>query len=196
LKLKRFIDIVFSLLGLVILSWLIILLWLIATINTKSNGLFIQKRVGRYGKLFNLIKIKTMKNNHRINSTVTTETDSRITRSGKILRKTKLDELPTLWNVFIGEMSLVGPRPDVPGYADNLTGKDRMILNMRPGITGLATIEFANEEILLAKVDNPVKYNDEIIYPRKVELNLYYINNWSLWLDFKIIIKTIYRLNY
>ena len=161
-----------------------------------SNGFFLQKRVGRYGKLFYIIKIKTMENNHKIDNTITTAMDSRVTRLGRILRRTKLDELPTLWNVLIGEMSLVGPRPDVPGYADKLEGFDRRILELRPGITGPATLKYAKEEQLLASIDDPEKYNDEVIFLDKVKLNLDYLDNWNLWLDIKIIFKTIFRSNY
>ena len=112
------------------------------------------------------------------------------------LRRWKLDELPTLWNVLKGDMSLVGPRPDVPGYADKLKGKDRRILELRPGITGPASLKYANEEEILANVDDSVKYNDEIIFPDKVRINLKYIDNWSLCLDIKIIFQTIFRTNY
>ena len=195
-SLKRSFDILFSLIGLLIFSWVIIINWLIAAIETKSNGFFIQKRVGKGGSLFTLIKIKTMKQISGFDTTVTTKNDIRITKLGSFFRKTKLDELPTLWNVFIGDMSLVGPRPDVPGYADKLTGDNRRILQLRPGITGPATLKYANEEQLLANVDDPVKYNDEVIFPDKVRINLEYLDNWSLWLDIKIIIRTIFRTNY
>ena len=195
-SLKRSFDILFSLIGLLIFSWVIIINWLIAAIETKSNGFFTQKRVGKDGSLFTLIKIKTMKQISGFDTTVTTKNDIRITKLGSFFRKTKLDELPTLWNVFIGDMSLVGPRPDVPGYADKLTGDNRRILQLRPGITGPATLKYANEEQLLANVDDPVKYNDEVIFPDKVRINLEYLDNWSLWLDIKIIIRTIFRTNY
>ena len=112
------------------------------------------------------------------------------------MRKYKLDELPELWNVVNGEMSLVGPRPDVPGYADNLQNNDRLVLKMRPGITGPASIKYANEELLLSKQDNPRKYNDEVIFPDKVRINLEYYNNRSLYLDIKIIFATIFRTSY
>jgi len=196
MSLKRSFDILFSLIGLLIFSWVIIINWLIAAIETKSNGFFTQKRVGKDGSLFTLIKIKTMKQISGFDTTVTTKNDIRITKLGSFFRKTKLDELPTLWNVFIGDMSLVGPRPDVPGYADKLTGDNRRILQLRPGITGPATLKYANEEQLLANVDDPVKYNDEVIFPDKVRINLEYLDNWSLWLDIKIIIRTIFRTNY
>ena len=195
-SLKRSFDILFSLIGLLIFSWVIIINWLIAAIETKSNGFFIQKRVGKGGSLFTLIKIKTMKQISGFNTTVTTKNDIRITKWGHFFRRTKLDELPSLWNVLKGDMSLVGPRPDVPGYADKLTGDNRRILQLRPGITGPATLKYANEEQLLANVDDPVKYNDEVIFPDKVRINLEYLDNWSLWLDIKIIFKTIFRSNY
>jgi len=195
-SLKRSFDILFSLIGLLIFSWVIIINWLIAAIETKSNGFFIQKRVGKGGSLFTLIKIKTMKQISGFNTTVTTKNDIRITKWGHFFRRTKLDELPSLWNVLKGDMSLVGPRPDVPGYADKLTGDNRRILQLRPGITGPATLKYANEEQLLANVDDPVKYNDEVIFPDKVRINLEYLDNWSLWLDIKIIIRTIFRTNY
>ena len=194
--LKRFIDIVFTFVGLILFSWLIIIVWLIATIETKSNGFFTQKRVGRNGKLFTLVKIKTMNTIHGIDTKITTKDDKRITKWGKFFRRTKLDELPTLWNVLKGDMSLVGPRPDVPGYADKLEGLDRRILELRPGITGPATLKYANEEQLLAGIDDPEKYNDEVIFSDKVKMNLDYLDNWNLWLDIKIIFKTIFRSNY
>ena len=112
------------------------------------------------------------------------------------MRKYKLDELPELFNVLIGQMSLVGPRPDVPGYADKLVGVDRDILKLRPGITGPASLKYLNEEEILAKKDNPKLYNDEVIYPDKVKINLDYYNNQSIWIDIKIIFATIFRKSY
>lgn len=189
---KRSFDLVFSLLGLIFFSWLIILAFVIASIETKSNGFFIQKRVGKDGKIFNVIKIKTMKPIKGLNSTVTTSKDLRITKSGKFFRKTKIDELPQLINVLLGQMSFVGPRPDVPGYADKLVGEDRIILSVRPGITGPATIKYRNEEELLARVEDPGKYNKEVIYPDKVRINKEYVQNYSFWKDIVYIIKTIF----
>lgn len=123
---------------------------------------------------------------------ITTAADSRITLIGKLLRKFKLDELPQLWNVFTGKMSFVGPRPDVPGYADKLEGSDRKILELRPGITGPASIYFRNEEELLAGVENPKEYNDAVIWPRKVQLNLEYLDNWGFWKDIGYILVTLF----
>ena len=160
--------------------------------------LYSQKRVGKQGGLFTLYKFRTMVHNADTMSggSITVENDDRITTIGKLLRRWKLDELPTLWNVLKGDMSFVGPRPDVPGYADKLVGESRRILEIRPGITGPATLKYSNEEKLLADVDNPKKYNDEVIFPDKVKINLEYMDNWSLWMDIKIIFKTIFRKNY
>ena len=118
---------------------------------------------------------------------VTILNDPRITYFGNVLRKTKLDEIPQLGNVLIGDMSLVGPRPDVPGYADSLKGEDRMILSVRPGITGSATLKYRDEEQLLAMHDDPKKYNDEVIWNDKVEINTDYVKNWSVKIDFRIL---------
>lgn len=151
---------------------------------------FTQKRVGQHGKLFTVIKFRTMSVNHG-GSTISIKGENRITPLGATLRKYKLDELPELWNVLKGEMSFVGPRPDVPGYADKLTGEDRKILELRPGITGPASMKYANEEEILAQQPDPVKYNDEVIYPDKVRINLEYIKRQSFWLDIRIIIYTV-----
>ncbi len=189
---KRAFDLALAIIGLS-LTWPIILIaWVVASIETRSNGFFIQKRVGKDGKMISVIKIKTMKPDSKNQSTITTSTDNRITKSGKIFRKTKIDELPQLFNVLIGDMSLVGPRPDVAGYADKLQGEDRVVLSIRPGITGPATLKYKNEEDLLAKVDNPKEYNDKVIWPDKVKINKDYIKNWSLKSDIKYIWETIF----
>jgi lipopolysaccharide/colanic/teichoic acid biosynthesis glycosyltransferase len=125
-------------------------------------------------------------------TSVITANNPRITKIGRFLRKTKLDELPQLWNVLLGNMSFVGPRPDVPGFADKLQGEDRIVLSIRPGITGPASLAFRNEEELLAQQENPEQYNREIIWPEKVRINKEYIRNYSLWLDIKIIWKTVF----
>ena len=164
----------------------------------KWSIFFIQVRVGMDGKHFKLYKFRTMiRNAEKMEAgSITTKNDSRVTRIGEFLRKWKLDELPTLCNVLKGDMSFVGPRSDVPGYVDKLKGESRRILEMRPGITGPATLKYSNEEKLLAEVNNPKKYNDEVIFPDKVKINLKYMDNWSLWTDIKIIFKTIFRTNY
>lgn len=188
---KRLFDIIVSMIALSLFSWLIFLAWLLSSIETRSNGFFFQKRIGRYGKPFNIIKIKTMRPSSSNSSSVTTSKDSRITRLGRFWRKTKIDELPQLINVLKGDMSFVGPRPDVPGYADKLKGADRAILSIRPGITGPASIAFKHEEEILSKQIDAQRYNDEVIYPQKVKLNLKYIEEWSLINDIKYIFKTI-----
>ena len=188
---KRGFDIIVSFLGLTFSWWLIFIAWVIATFETKSNGFFIQKRVGKDGKIFNVIKIKTMKKVEGIDTTITSSNDVRITKSGKFFRDTKIDELPQLINVLIGDMSFVGPRPDVPGYADKLEGEDRIVLSIRPGITGPASLKYKNEEEILASQNDPKWYNDKIIWPDKVRINKEYIKNWSLKKDIEYIIKTV-----
>ena len=189
--LKRFFDLILSAVGLVLTFWLVLIAWIIASIETKSNGMFIQKRVGKDGKLFNVFKIKTMKQIAGIDSTITSSNDVRITKSGKFFRNTKIDELPQLWNVFIGDMSFVGPRPDVPGYADKLSGDDGIILSIRPGITGPASLKYKNEEEILSQQEDSKWYNDNIIWPDKIKINKEYIKNWSLKKDIQYIIKTV-----
>ena len=194
---KRLFDFTFAILGLTILSPVLIILSLII-ITSPGPILYSQKRVGRQGRLFTLYKFRTMIHNADTMSggSITVENDDRITVIGKLLRRWKLDELPTLWNVLKGDMSFVGPRPDVPGYADKLVGESRRVLEMRPGITGPATLKYSNEEKLFADVDKSKKYNDEVIFPDKVQINLEYMDNWSFWMDIKIIFKTIFRKNY
>jgi len=188
---KRLFDIVLSFFGLIFTSPIIFISWIIASIDTKSNGLFVQKRVGRDAKLFDVYKIKTMRKVDNINTTVTTQNDVRITKSGAFFRNTKIDELPQLFNVFIGNMSFVGARPDVEGFADKLVGDDRVILSLPPAITGPASIKYKNEETILANVDNPQEYNRDVIWVDKVKINREYIENWSLLKDIKYIIKTV-----
>ena len=184
---KRLFDVIFSFLGLCCL-WPVLLVVAIL-IKLKMPGgpvIFKQKRVGVNGGLFTIYKFRTMTVAHG-GSTVSVAGESRITPLGHVLRKYKLDELPELWNVLIGDMSFVGPRPDVPGYADRLEGEDRNMLKLRPGITGPASLKYANEEELLATVEDPVKYNDE------VRINLEYYHHHSVWGDCKIIWQTIFR---
>ena len=192
-KAKRIFDILASLLGLSLLSILILVGWLAATISTRANGFFVQKRVGKDGELFPLFKLRSMRNIAGVTSTVTSDNDVRITKTGKILRKLKIDELPQLLNVLLGHMSFVGPRPDVPGFADKLEGEDRIILSIRPGITGPASLAFRNEEEILAAVDDPEAYNREVIWPEKVRINKKYIQHYSMANDIKLIWQTIAR---
>ena len=188
---KRFFDIVLALAGICLTVWIMLIAWVIASIETKSNGLFIQKRIGKDGKPFSVFKIKTMKHTSTTDATVTTSNDSRITKSGAFLRKTKIDELPQLFNVLFGAMSFVGPRPDVPGFADELQGEERLMLTIRPGITGPASLKYKDEEEILAKQEHPEAYNREIIWPDKVRINLDYIKHWSLKKDIMYIVKTV-----
>lgn len=162
----------------------------IAVAMPGAPALFRQKRVGRNGKLFTLVKFRTMTPSHG-GSSVSVAGESRITPLGAVLRRWKIDELPELWNVVKGDMSFVGPRPDVPGYADCLTGDDRRILALKPGITGPATLRYRYEEELLALQADPQIYNDNVIYPDKVRVNLAYLDSRSFGLDMKIILSTL-----
>ncbi len=180
-----------SVVGLLLLGWLIVLAALTARLETGRSGFFLQDRVGREGRLFKIVKIRTMRHIDGYNTHVTTKDDPRISRIGKFWRKTKIDELPQLWNVLKGEMSFVGPRPDIPGFADRLRGRDRILLSIRPGITGPATLKFKDEEQILALQPDPEKYNRNVIWPEKVRLNIEYIDNYSLWNDINFILKTV-----
>lgn len=191
MSLKIIFDRVASFFGLLVLWPVLLVVALLIKIKMPGGPvLFTQKRVGKDGKLFTMYKFRSMTVGHG-GSSVSVAGESRITPLGAKLRKYKLDELPELWNVLIGDMSFVGPRPDVPGYADRLQGEDRKILQLKPGITGSASLKYRNEEELLAKQDDPVRYNDEVIFPDKVRINLDYLEHWSFWLDMKIIIYTI-----
>jgi len=188
---KSIFDFIVSLFGLLASWWLILIAWIVATIETKSNGFFVQKRVGKNGKLFNVYKIKTMKKINGIDTTITSSNDVRITKSGKFFRDTKIDELPQLFNILMGDMSFVGPRPDVEGYADKLQGDDRIILSIKPGITGPASLKYKDQEDILSKKINPKEYNDRIIWPDNVKINKEYLKNWTLKKDIMYIIKTV-----
>lgn len=190
---KRFFDIVCSFIGLCVMWPVFLVVALLIRIKMPGGPvIFKQKRVGLNGRLFTIYKFRTMTVAHG-GSTVSVAGESRITPLGHVLRRYKLDELPELWNVLIGDMSFVGPRPDVPGYADQLKGGDRDVLKLRPGITGPASLKYANEEELLATVEDPIKYNDEVIFPDKVRINLEYYHSNSVWGDCKIIWQTIFR---
>ena len=189
---KRGFDIVFSFFGLIICFLPILILVIIATITTKRFGLFFQKRVGQHAKLFKIFKIRTMKHPYDENF-ITLRDDARLSAFGKMIRKYHLDELPQLFNVLIGDMSFVGPRPDVAGYADLLQGEDRIILSVRPGITGPATLQFKNEDGLLSEQTDPKKYNDTVIWKEKVSINKEYITNWTLLGDINYLFKTIFN---
>jgi len=193
---KRAFDILATSFGLFFLSPIFILLSIVIKLTSKGTVFFIQERVGKDGVLFNMIKFRSMKMIQQSESTISVKGDMRVTKVGSFLRRYKLDELPELWNVLVGDMSLVGPRPDVPGYADFLRGEDRNILKLKPGITGPASLKYANEEEILARQENPKEYNDKIIYPDKVRINLDYYYQSNLWIDIKIIFATIFRTSY
>ena len=188
---KRIFDIVFSAAGIYLTCWIMVLAWIIASLETKSNGLFMQERIGKNAQPFLIFKIKTMKRIEGLETTVTTSEDMRITKSGKFFRKFKIDELPQLFNILFGSMSFVGPRPDVAGFADKLEGEERDILSLRPGITGPATIKYKDEEKILAREENAEKYNKEVIWPDKVKINFEYMKSWSLKKDIIYIIRTV-----
>ena len=191
--LKRSFDIVMAATGLLIASPLIAAGWLAASLDTRRNGFFRQERIGRHGQRFHIVKLRTMRDGMDDLGTVTAASDPRITRSGAILRRSKIDELPQLWNVLLGDMSFVGPRPDVPGYADRLEGEDRIILSVRPGITGPATVKYRDEEHLLSRQPDAQRYNREVIWPDKVRINKEYIQQRSFFGDLRYLYRTVIR---
>ncbi|WP_242158088.1 sugar transferase [Aestuariivivens sediminis] len=180
---KRSFDIVLSLLGLMVLGGAMVGLMVLAFLDTGQHGIFKQQRIGQFGKPFHIYKIRTLRQ--------TPGGSTKATAFGRFLRRMKWDELPQLWNVLKGDMSFVGPRPDMEGYADRLEGEDRMVLSVKPGITGYATLHFKDEEALLSTQPNPKHYNDTVLWPKKVELNKAYIAQYSLYKDIVIILKTI-----
>ena len=189
--LKYVFDRLMALIGLLILWPVLVVVALLIKVKMPGGPvIFKQKRVGRNGKLFTMYKFRSMTVGHN-GSSVSVAGESRITPLGAKLRHYKLDELPELWNVLIGDMSFVGPRPDVPGYADQLKGKDREVLKLRPGITGPASLKYRDEENLLAEQADPQKYNDEMIFPDKVRINLYYLHHYSFIKDIEMIICTV-----
>ena len=189
--LKYIFDRMAALLGLLLIWWLLIVVAVLIKVKMPGGpAIFKQTRIGRHGKPFTIYKFRTMTVGHG-GSSVSVAGESRITPLGAVLRRYKIDELPELWNVLIGDMSFVGPRPDVPGYADRLQGDDREMLELRPGITGPASLKYRNEEELLAAVENPQEYNDTVIYPDKVRINRYYLHNYSFMKDIEMIVCTV-----
>lgn len=188
---KYLFDRIMAFVGLIVLSPVLLVVWMLIRVKMPDGpAVFTQKRVGKDGKLFTMYKFRSMSAHHS-GSTVSVAGESRITPLGARLRRYKLDELPELWNVLIGDMSFVGPRPDVPGYADKLEGDDRRVLQLRPGITGPASLKYRDEEILLAGQANPQEFNDKVIYPDKVRINLYYLDHYSFLADIKMIFATV-----
>ena len=182
LVIKRLFDFFLSFIGLLLLGWIIFILWVLATVDTQSNGMFFQNRIGQYGKIFKILKLKTI--HPKTNA---------ISVMGRFLRKSKLDELPQLFNVLIGDMSFVGPRPDIPGYYDQLQGENQKILELKPGLTSEASLKYFNEEKLLAQKKDALCYNDSVIFPDKVKMNLDYYYRRSFWMDIRILFDTLFR---
>jgi lipopolysaccharide/colanic/teichoic acid biosynthesis glycosyltransferase len=180
---KRFFDIIFSLFALLLFFWVVCISWLLAAIDTRTNGIFVQQRIGQFGKPFKIYKLRTI----QVSSS---SGNRRISTIGRFLRSYKLDEFPQFFNVLKGEMSVVGPRPDLPGYYDLLEGENRKILELKPGLTSLASLKYSEEESLLRKQVSPDRYNDSIVFPDKVQLNLDYYYHHSFWGDIGIIFKT------
>ena len=214
MMLKFVFDKVVSLVGLIVLSPLLLIVALLIKWKMPGSILFCQQRVGRYGRIFTVYKFRTMTvkaeaaiaSRNSEATSIASQEQSRITPLGEKLRRYKLDELPELWNVLKGDMSFVGPRPDVPGYADQLQGEDREVLLLRPGITGPASLKYRNEEDILEAVDEALQkgrsglpigittvqeYNDNVIYPDKVRLNRYYLHHYSFIKDIKMIVCTV-----
>jgi lipopolysaccharide/colanic/teichoic acid biosynthesis glycosyltransferase len=191
---KRSVDLLIATPAVVLASPLIGLATLAARIDTGQSGIFAQQRIGMHGRPVTVYKIRTMRTSG--DSTVTAASDPRITPLGRWLRTFKIDELPQLINVVRGDMSLVGPRPDVPGFADLLAGDERVVLAVRPGITGPATLHFRHEELLLATVADPVAYNRDVLYPAKVEMNMAYVLHYSLQTDLRCLAGTLLQLSH
>lgn len=190
---KYIFDRIFSFLALILLSPFFLVLFVVHKIKMPDGTFFYrQVRIGRDAKPFRIFKIRTMRENSEEDGPVSVYDDERILPFGKWLRETKIDTLFELINILIGDMSFVGPRPDVPGYADRLEGDDRRLLKLRPGITGPASLKYRHEDRILAQQDDPRRYNDEVIYPDKVKINLQYLDNWSIFLDLKILWKTFF----
>lgn len=192
--LKRLFDIVASFCGIVILFPLIVIVSILIKLTSKGPVLFKQVRVTKNGRLFKIYKFRTMRENSEGNKQITVGNDSRITGVGHILRKTKLDELPQLFNVLKGEMSLVGPRPEVPKYVELYTEEQREILKVSAGITDYASIYFSNESELLGEAENPEEFYIKKIMPYKIELNKKYIKEIGIVTDIKLIILTILKI--
>ena len=189
---KRIFDCVLAFTLAVILLIPMLMIALAIKLNSKGPVFFVSDRVGQDNRLFRMIKFRSMKISTPIVSTDLLDQPKRfLTSIGSFLRRSSVDELPQLWNILITQMSFVGPRPDIVGYADRLKGDDRVIISIRPGITGPASIKYKNEELILSRHRNAEKYNDEVIWPDKVKINRKYINQWSFWRDMYYIYITL-----
>lgn len=190
---KRAFDISGALLGLALVAVPAIAISVWIKLSSPGPVFFVQTRVGRKGERFGCVKFRTMTPGLEALGSVTTAGDNRVTPVGRFLRRSKLDEIPQLWNVLRGQMSFVGPRPDVPGFADELAGNDLLLLSVRPGLTGPATLLFRNEEALLGEQEDPESYNRTVVFPEKVRINLNYVANYSLWGDCVCIWRTLFH---
>ena len=191
----RILDIFFATVALIVLSPLGMLIGIWVWIDTQNNPFFMQERVGKNGIIFSIIKFRTMRlNAQQMGGLTIGVDDNRITRSGYFLRKYKLDELPQCWNILIGDMSMVGPRPELPYFVEKFSEMQKIVLTVKPGLTDEATIFYKNESDILAKVNNPELYFSEKIVPHKIELNMIFINRQTVWNYLRIIFKTAYCL--
>jgi len=191
---KRIFDFVVSLIGIIIISPILLIVAISIKLDSEGSVLFLQKRIGKDGKPFNIYKFRTMVTNaEKLGAQITVGKDNRITRVGAFLRKYKIDELPQLFNVLKGDMSLVGPRPEVPKYVALYTEEERKVLEVRPGITDLASIRYRDENDILAEVENPEEYYINVIMRDKLKLNLEYIEKSNIFYDIYLIIKTIIK---
>ncbi len=190
----RFFDIIFSLLGIIILSPFFIIIYVWIRLESPGDGFYVQQRIGRFGQPFGLYKFRSMRVGADKNGELTIGNDNRITRIGGFLRKYKIDELPQLFNVLKGEMSLVGPRPEVERYVKLYSDVQRQVLNVRPGITDYASIQYADENTILGQAEDPEREYIEHIMPDKIRINMQYINNHTLKEYFKIILLTIQKV--
>ncbi|MBU5454988.1 sugar transferase [Caproiciproducens sp. MSJ-32] len=191
---KRIFDIIVSLIGIIIISPILLIVAISIKLDSEGSVLFLQKRIGKDGKPFNIYKFRTMVTNaEKLGAQITVGKDNRITRVGAFLRKYKIDELPQLFNVLKGDMSLVGPRPEVPKYVELYTEEERRVLEVRPGITDLASIRYRDENDILGKVENPEEYYIKVIMKDKLKLNLEYIEKSNVFYDIYLIIKTIIK---
>lgn len=192
---KRLFDIFFSFFGLLVFAPLMLFVAVVIKLTSKGPVFYKQVRSGLHRKAFYVYKFRTMVDKaETMGTSVTTDIDPRITPIGRILRKTKLDELPQLFNVLKGDMSFVGPRPDVPEITDKYTPEMKRVFEVRPGITSLATLHFRHEEEILAKVDNPDQFYDDVVVPLKVELAMEHARKNSFFFDFSVLLKTVWVL--
>ncbi len=180
---KRVFDIFFSSILLTFLLIPMLIIWIITSACFSSNGFFLQTRIGKEGKPFKIYKYKTLHSDK-----------TKISKWGALLRRKKIDELPQLINILKGDMSFVGPRPDLPGYYDVLKGENKLLLKLKPGLTSEAALKYMNEENILRKQKNPREYNDTVIYPDKIRINLDYYHKINFFLDLKILIKTLFKV--